>query len=547
MANQLVIKLTAEEAEAYMKLRKMVDVEKELGDEVVATGHKSKRSHDEVKESIREENEALRRAQRLIARNRTEQERFADAIADLKLARDKGKISERQYNREVDRTREKMLRAEEAQQQVVGEPAQNRLDRFVGKWGAVAAGIGVAVQGLQEFKRVKDEALQESTTLQDSRKLLAQVSSGDFLQLDQRADSVAGSLTREEARRLLFQARSQGFERDFEFVAGLDPILDANVAGGVAGKVTNLFQGRLSSRQAIEGTFAAAQASDSDFSKIAEVLPIIAANADAIKATPQEQLGAISVLSEAFKSAETAATRIAALESRFAQRGEEFDLDPKSGLLGGVRGAVETLDDQELKKFLGESREVNEAFNAIVSRFQQIEDRTTFISESIDKAGTDQALTRQSLNEFLSVDVNRALLSQQRATVENEIRKEQELTVRAANEQAVRKNLESFDNVGLFGEQKFVRDLAVEAAQNVGLTNQGASRAVQTSTNFLNSPFGAISSIAQDPADFLLNQSRQIATDISQNTNQEQTEVLKQIEQNTSQPNNPLVPIGADE
>jgi hypothetical protein len=185
---------------------------------------------------------------------------------------------------------------------------------YLGVQQAIQQVIAMNRKVIETNKQVFDSLKQ--TEAGDKRLLQVSESEEDFTKLRDRADELATTfgLGREEARGLMFSARSEGFEDTAGFIAANRQVIDVQSQAAVAGQVPRLFQKEgITGEQVINATLAGAQASRLDFEQIGAALPSAAEGAAMQGATASETIGALSVLASEFKSGDTAADRIKAL------------------------------------------------------------------------------------------------------------------------------------------------------------------------------------------------------------------------------------------
>lgn len=487
--SEMVVKLTGEEADLFLKLQKVIDTQKEVGDEFDRTGEKSKRSSDEAREAARLHAAALRRAGSIINQNRTAEEKYADAVRDLKTARDAGKISVQEYERAVNRVKKRYQQVEEKQDEAFGQKAIARIGTFAASVVSARTAVDFLTSSLNDLKQARTEAIETQISLQDSQKLLAQVApSGQLEQLEKRADSVAGSITRTESRELMFSAISEGWDEMFEYVAGLDPLVDANIAGKVAGKTTNLYKGQLSREQTFEAVLAAARGSEASFEDIGSVTTTVAQSASNIGASPSEQLATLASLTSKFTSPEQAATRINRLAAKFDIQGESFGIDDTRGLLAAVK-QLQEMPTEQREKFLGKDVEVNQAFNAVLELTEDIRGRMSEIQDAIDKTGTDEQLSKVAIDQIMADPVRRKAFDLQRERVKTELANEERFAEEGADAEILRERMrqQSVNDPSQMIGQKFVRDRVADfGIDMVGIKDESfLSRAQQFIGDFV--------------------------------------------------------------
>jgi len=291
--------------------------------------------------------------------------------------------------------------------------------------GAVSLDAAIRAVGasLSYVRQQSDKAAAGLDQLAGVRRRLAQISEGseDLEALEKKADelSIEYGLDPEESRRLLFAARSEGFEDSVDRLAEASPVVSTDASAIAAGQVPQLFQNRITPLESINALLAAAKASRLDFETLSSSLPIAAEGGSLQNADPEEVIALSSVLASRFKSGEQAGARIRALSTKFSLD-EEF-----AGI--GVLAAVEKLQqasEERRRKFLGESQEVNVAYKVILEEMSRIRDRVKVVKDAMIRTGTEQSeISRQlaaALDESTEAGRTRRAELQQRKSRERE-------------------------------------------------------------------------------------------------------------------------------
>jgi hypothetical protein len=315
------------------------------------------------------------------------------------------------------------------------------LQRTITQWISVAAVVGTASKAITYFNQESTRARESFGKLAEERRRLVQISvdASDLQKMEALADQVAveEGVEREITRRVLFSARSEGFEDFFREIIASARVIAPESAAQAAGQVPALFpKAKLTPQQSINAALMAATQSRLTFEQLTATLPGAAEGAGAAGATPAETFALQSVLASRFKSAETAADRIKALGSAIA-------LD--KGLTGrGVVAAVKELQaagEARRKEFLGKSSELNAAFRTIGEELATIEERTRQIDEAIRQADTAQSVlaTRRAAAVDMSTEVGRqttAAIQADRARISRDIANERLYGAKANQRQA---------------------------------------------------------------------------------------------------------------
>lgn len=299
------------------------------------------------------------------------------------------------------------------------------------------------------------ESVETLTNTTSGNQKLVQISGGDPVEFDRltnKADELATKygILREEARQLVFDSKSQGFEPLADFIAqnAGNRVISSEAQTTVAGRVPALFSAEgIGGEEAINAVLTGAAQSILDFEGIARILPTVAASASPTGAGFDESVATLSVLASEFKSGEVASDRIAALAGK-------FDLDTTAegrapladrGIIEAVRELRDTLTPAQRADFLGESKELNEAYNAIAKNLETIEGRRDEIAASRAATGTDQAATAKALAIMQGRPETVAIREKIAADNREEIAAEKALAVAEAKRQAERAGQRSDD------------------------------------------------------------------------------------------------------
>lgn len=227
--------------------------------------------------------------------------------------------------------------------------------------GAITAAVGFASKAWRVYQEDQNKALDGILNTSEADRRLVQVSSSpeDLASLQKRADAgaISGGVDRNVARQVLFSARSEGFEKDYESIINASSVVSPESAATVAGKFPSIFGGQIGSLESVSSVLKGALKSNQSFEQIASALPAAAEGAAILKSSPEETIAAQAVISSRFKSGDVAADRIkafattAGIDERFAGK----------GIIKAVEG-IDALPDEERKDYLGKSSELNTAY-----------------------------------------------------------------------------------------------------------------------------------------------------------------------------------------
>jgi hypothetical protein len=298
--------------------------------------------------------------------------------------------------------------------------------------------LGKVGEALQWTREQTEEAMASFAGMSSARSRLAQIAdpgSGRSLDaLEARADELAMKYGegRDKVAEALFSAVSEGFEGSLESLVKYGDIVDLKAAAGVAGQVPGLFKGSgLKPEEAVSTTLLAARQSRLSFEDIASAMPSIAQGAALTGSTPTEAMGILSVMSSTFQSGAEAATKFKGLATKFSISGDEF---AGKGILGGVESLM-GMDEAARREFLGESQELNVAYQTLVANLPEVRKRIGEIDEELAtlRAGGAGVLERQYQEFFGSgtagAERRLALEGQRQAEIAREIANERQLAL----------------------------------------------------------------------------------------------------------------------
>jgi hypothetical protein len=324
-----------------------------------------------------------------------------------------------------------------ARKGAVGTTSVAQVMKFAAAWLSVGSAVSTATgfirSVISQVNQIREAAGDKLIGLEESTRRLRQVARGpqDLDSLIKRADDAA-SLTgvdRATSRQLLFAARSEGFESEFESVLGMNALLDPVQGAKAAGQIRNLF-GRegVGVESSINALLEGSQASRFSFEDLARALPQAAEGAQQQRASFAETTSTLAVVDDAFASAETAAARIKALSTKLALD-QQFGLSGV-GIVEGVK-RIASLPEEDRRTFLGDSQEVNAAFMAITDRLPEIEKTTKAVQAAINNAGTSESVSSRRIaaafNETtLSGQQGVSVRDQKQAKIEEERADERE-------------------------------------------------------------------------------------------------------------------------
>lgn len=363
-----------------------------------------------------------------------------------------------------------------------------KLTAIIGVGGTVATAIRAIGAALRFTREETDKAVQSLTGLEDSRMRLSQIAvdAEDLQQMEDTADQLSSQfgVDRDIVRNVIFSARSEGFDQAVGDIIKNAPIISPMAAAGVAGQVPGLFKNEgLKPMEAIAGTLTAAKASRLDFEAIAANLPKVAEGGALQDSTFAESAGVLSVMASRFASAETAADRLKGFATALATRQIESPDGETTSFagMGIVEGfeALQSASDETRRKFLGDSQELNAAFELLSQELPTVKQRIAQVAGELDtiRSGGQSIVERQRAAAISQdTDIGRrrsALIEKRRAEIGREIANERQFAETGANRaSAVDRVMQVAKEQGKTVAEQWIGQTLGEAAQTVGASEQ---------------------------------------------------------------------------
>ena len=202
-----------------------------------------------------------------------------------------------------------------------GRTAVAQITSMIGAYAGVQEAVDFLIQSNEKLRDTNRHVLDDLKSQAPGQTKLLQVATDeqDFKQLRANADRLAKTygLGREAAKNLVFSGRSEGFEKDLDYIVAGQQVVNIESAARVAGQTKELFKGEdITSRQAINATLAGAELSRLSFGEISKALPQAAEGGAIAGAKADETIASLSVLASRFKSADTAADRLKAFATK---------------------------------------------------------------------------------------------------------------------------------------------------------------------------------------------------------------------------------------
>jgi hypothetical protein len=308
---------------------------------------------------------------------------------------------------------------------------------LIGNLGGIQTAINLGTAAWELYRQAQQAALKSQEGLSSENRRLIQVAKDptDLANMQKRSDLAAMryGVGRDVSRDVLFSARSEGFEADFEKVIEASPVVDPKAAATVAGKVPALFQGQIKPIEAINLGLRSAQESNLNFEQLATSLPTAAEGGALVGASPEELFATQAVLASRFKSADTSADRIKTFASTAG-------IDPRlagKGIIGSYE-AIKAMPQEERDDYLGKNQELNAVYKILGEEMGKIKDqRSKLEKERTDFAGGGGML-RSQLNLARGDQQSQNVIAVQRARIKEEIAKENNLAKSAGSDERAR-------------------------------------------------------------------------------------------------------------
>ena len=349
---------------------------------------------NEYRELVREGDRLSRSGRRAWDQTRTPLEKYNQRISELNTLLDKGKIDADTHARAIDKARSELDRAKDS----------------AGGFGQSLKSIGTAIGGVslvstviseatKELERLHEAAVEAGEVLKDSfatRGSLAQVatSPADYAFLNRQADlfrSEGGAGTQDLANSITFALRSTGLLEDADtfralgrtglvaaddqasFINAIDSIRDA-LGAQEAG----------TSRELISKLLVASTATQKGAADIGRAVARAGASGRALGYSDEDVITAVSVLTDPYGSADTAADRLKSLQEQLDKMGIAAD---------SLGGALDTIGQrvtagETIREVIGDRGEAIDAYRLLQSNRQQFQD----LLRQVDQGNTGAAL-----------------------------------------------------------------------------------------------------------------------------------------------------------
>jgi hypothetical protein len=395
----------------------------------------------------------------------------------------------------------------------------SQITSMVTGWASVQGAVRLVGAALRFTQEESEAAVAGMDKLADSRRRLAQISltGKDLDRIDKQSDELAAQygVDRDVARNVVFDATSLGASGALDSIFKYSSVLDPKTATTAAGKLPAIFNGAVDSNQAMALAHSASMDSALSFEDLMQSLPTAAQGVNAAGGTAAEAAALISVLSENVADKSQAGNLMKALGVKV---GISRDVFPEKT---GVMGAVSQLDAMPVEKrskFLGESQELNVAYQMVSKNMAKIKEQEAKIQLAIDTAGTAESpleLSRLAVFDETTDTGQRNLanLERQKAAVRRDIVREDRFAVQGAGAEATRDTvLADLDQVGAGMYPKFAAKTVAESGKFIGvsaptidrasmLAAEGSEQALRASARFLPLGLGHLADFAPTAAE----------------------------------------------
>lgn len=376
-------KLQRELRESSLEYREQARTQKESAERARKIAEARRRDEERLRgDRLRQRLDDAAAAQQIARQNETATERYQRRLRELDALQKRVSLSERaagrerkrladEHQRELDQTRRKL--------EMQGRAADKAFDtRKVASWGAAIVGpTATAAKLLSTLRQIRGEQDAAANALNQTSRgagALAQLAGDDPAKLNKllaASDKTFGEgfvRTREDADNLTFELDSAELLKFRRFFSRLSAIDNAEVLTKSVKLVQTGFEGvdETGGPKELVSKFiaAAAPATGVSPSQVGEGAAISSSAAAAFGLRDEENLAAVSRVSEVTGNARVAGTRVSSLFTALARQGLADQLKGKG--LREIIAAVDRLglDEQGLIEFLG-SDEAQKAFSIL--------------------------------------------------------------------------------------------------------------------------------------------------------------------------------------
>ncbi len=303
---------------------------------------------------------------------------FQDVVAEL------GKLDE-EAAKVANNAMVSFEKTAEATDKAFGSSAIEDVKQYATQLLSVGAAIGMISTAFQKVREEQTKSLESLMGQADPEKRLAQIatSGADLDAMINKADELATKygIGRDQARGLIFSARSEGFEPDVEMIARASQVVDVTSQASLAGVLGRQFGGEGgSTEQRLSAVLAAAEKSAFNFETVGKNVIKSASATRAAGSDMAETLATNATMANLI--GDTAGDRVKA----FAALASLNPMLQGKGVMGAV-ATLEQMPEDARAKVLGQGQEVNEAYRLLLENRDAIQQMATAVRADISASG----------------------------------------------------------------------------------------------------------------------------------------------------------------
>lgn len=282
-------------------------------------------------------------------------------------------------------------------EQAFGDGAAQKVKEFATAWLSVGAALGVVQSGMADVRAEQEAALGSLLGQADPERRLAQVatSGADLDALIAKGETISATtgMPRNDSKMLVFTARSEGFEADLDMIAANHSVLEGTSQAKLIGTLGKAFKSEgLSGEQRMSALLTAAGLSKFDAETVGKALEKSAVASTDAGADMAETMAVNAVMANVL--GDPAGDR----SNAFASFVNLNDKLKGKGFVGAVK-TIRAMSDDERKKTLGGSMEVNQAFSVLDRNLAEVEQ----VTDAVRRDEIETAAGRGTLRQRRSV------------------------------------------------------------------------------------------------------------------------------------------------
>jgi len=384
-----------------------------------------------------------RRADSIIEQDRTALERYKLSFAELKSLKERGLLTQEQFNRSLAREKAEfqstdpllkqralaLKNAEIAQQSMAKSAAANAagsralFTEMAGAIGLVTTATGAATVAVglltQAWNRAEQQAQRATDTMKDLFELTGETKQvagpGEGAKILARADraAAAGTADQREALTVINKSIGAGFSGEAEEMIAADKWgVNAYASAQMAERTLGIYREtdpNLTAMQTVNMALAGAREGNLSYDDIANAVSTASEASPLLGASPEATIGLLSVMGEKYGTAAKGADRITAFMSKAGTSGDAR-LQNKQPL-DIMRTIRDEFTPEERVEYLAKDKEVNSSYAYMVQSEAAIERRTAAVGDARRKSGTDQS-------QVAAMERENRLIPERMATIE---------------------------------------------------------------------------------------------------------------------------------